>query len=167
MAKIDFPDGTSPFLNPALQSKLLQEEKKTTKKGRVAAFSSILGATESEAEGVAEITELPFTEDSLRRLLDSVHTAGDELKTRPFPAEIVKYKQAVRDFLHFIVKNGYTTQERTSGFNILKRKKYTLVQVIDHKLERLAADILSGQNAQIDILARVDEINGLLVDLMQ
>lgn len=167
MAKVDFPDGASPFLNPAIQARILQEEKKTKEKPKVSAFSSALDEAKAESEPVAEPIELPFSEDSLRVLLDSVHSAGDALKARPFPAEIQNYKQAVRDFLHFVVQNGYTTEKRTSGFNILKRKTFTLVQVIDRKLERLAADILTGQAAQLHILARVDEINGLLVDLTQ
>jgi uncharacterized protein YaaR (DUF327 family) len=38
---------------------------------------------------------------------------------------------------------------------------------VDRKLEQLAAGILAGQHSQMDILARVEEINGLLVDLLQ
>ena len=49
----------------------------------------------------------------------------------------------------------------------MNRKKYTLVQVADRKLEELAVAILSGQAAQLDILARVEEINGLLVNMLQ
>jgi uncharacterized protein YaaR (DUF327 family) len=48
-----------------------------------------------------------------------------------------------------------------------KRKVYHLIQVVDQKLETLASGILSGQLRQLEILARLDEITGLLVDLMQ
>jgi len=42
-----------------------------------------------------------------------------------------------------------------------------LIQVVDHKLEQLAAGILAGQRSRLEILARVEEINGLLVDLIR
>jgi uncharacterized protein YaaR (DUF327 family) len=50
--------------------------------------------------------------------------------------------------------------------NLLKREKITLVQVIDKKLEEMAAAIMRGQENQFSILAKIDEIRGLLVDLM-
>jgi uncharacterized protein YaaR (DUF327 family) len=81
--------------------------------------------------------------------------------------EIRHYKQAVRGFLHYVVKNGFDTKEQASGVNIMKRKVHTLVQVVDHKLEQLAAAVLSGQSSQLDLLARLEEINGLLVDLLE
>jgi len=59
-----------------------------------------------------------------------------------------------------------TAEETTSGANIMKRKRFTLVKVIDEKLEALAASVLAAQKEQIAILAQIDEINGLLVNLV-
>ena len=56
-------------------------------------------------------------------------------------------------------------RRRTSGANIAKRKRFTLVKVIDEKLEALAS-VLAAQKEQLAILAQIDEINGLLVDLV-
>jgi uncharacterized protein YaaR (DUF327 family) len=39
--------------------------------------------------------------------------------------------------------------------------------VADQKLEQLAAGLISGQLGQVDMLARLEEITGLLVDLLQ
>lgn len=168
MAKVDFPDSAGLFFNPALYAHNA-EAKKPGEKGGVRKtrplFSALLEKSGLDAPEVP--LELPPSEDALKELLDGVHGAGDSLKNRPFSEEIKQYKKAVRDFLHYIVKNGYTVEEQISGANLLKRKKFTLVQVVDRKLEQLAAGILAGQSSQIDILARVEEINGLLVDLLQ
>ena len=40
-----------------------------------------------------------------------------------------------------------------------------MIRVIDGKLESLAAHVLKGQAEQLDVLRRINEINGLLVDL--
>jgi uncharacterized protein YaaR (DUF327 family) len=48
----------------------------------------------------------------------------------------------------------------------LKRKKFTQVEIIDQKLEQLAAGILSNQKDQLGLLGKIEEINGLLVDLL-
>jgi uncharacterized protein YaaR (DUF327 family) len=105
-------------------------------------------------------------EKILEALLDDVHSSGDRLKGSQLPDNIVAYKNAVRSFMKYIVASSYTVIERTSGGNILKRKKFTQVQIIDEKLEQLAAGILSNQKDQLGLLGKIEEINGLLVDLM-
>jgi len=57
-------------------------------------------------------------------------------------------------------------EEKSSGAGVLKRKRFTQIRVIDQKLERLVAELLADQHRQLDILGRVNEINGLLVDLL-
>jgi uncharacterized protein YaaR (DUF327 family) len=168
MAKVDFPEGPAPFLNPAAYTALKAETKKTKdnaalRGGRGPRFSTVL----EEAEQVQVLPDYPVSEEALQELLDDVHSSGDELKRRPFPEEIKQYKRAVRNFLHYVVENGYTIEEQTSGVNVLRRKKFTLVQVVDRKLESLAASILANQVTQIEMLARIDEIAGLLVNLLQ
>ncbi|GAB1482506.1 YaaR family protein [Treponema sp.] len=168
MAKVDFPEGSSPFFNPAAYAHVHSELKKTKEKGKLShtrAFEKVLDEAKSEESAELEKLDASPSEDALRELLDNVHESGEELKARPFPEEIKKYKAAVRSFLHYVVENGYTVEERMSGTNILKRKKFTLIQVVDRKLEQLAAGILAGQSSQLNILERIDEIAGLLIDL--
>jgi uncharacterized protein YaaR (DUF327 family) len=170
MAKIDFPDPGTSFLNPASYANVKTETKKAQDKAGVkkSRFSSILETTKEEA--AAELgapRELPVSEEAVNQLLDDVRSAGDELRNRPFPEEIIRYKRAVRDFLHYIVENGFTLERQTSGTNLLKRKKFTLVQVVDKKLEDMAAMLMTNQMNQLELLARLEEITGLLVDLLQ
>jgi uncharacterized protein YaaR (DUF327 family) len=113
--------------------------------------------------------------------MDDVRSAGDTLRNRPFPEEIIRYKQAVRKFMHFIVENCYALDHETgipkflkSGYKgqrgtpeSMRQITYTKIQVIDKKLEDLAAMLLSSQMSQLEIASRLDEIKGLLVDLLQ
>ncbi|MDR1909023.1 MAG: DUF327 family protein [Spirochaetaceae bacterium] len=170
MAKIDSPEGV---FNAAYQG-VRPEAKKARLRGRGAegaSFSRILEDSEvREGEAAlagAALADAPPSEELLAELLSAVHSAGDDLKNRPLPDAIKRYKQAVRGFLHYVVKNGYTVEEQSSRAGLLKRKKYTLVQVADRKLEGLAAAILAGQSGQLDILARIEEINGILVNLLR
>jgi uncharacterized protein YaaR (DUF327 family) len=47
----------------------------------------------------------------------------------------------------------------------MKKPKYALLQVINDKLDKLGAYVLSNQKDHLEILSKVDELNGLLVDL--
>ncbi|GHV38352.1 hypothetical protein AGMMS49546_08600 [Spirochaetia bacterium] len=185
MAKIDFPDPSSAFLNPASYANVKPETRKADKNSaRKSKFSSILESTRESAELNARLgapQELPVSEEAVNQLLDDVRSAGDELRNRPFPEEIIRYKRAVRDFLHYVVENGYTVDEQTGipkylqpGFSGARsspearnRKKFHTVQVVDKKLEDMAAMLLTSQMNQLELLARLEEITGLLVDLLQ
>ena len=102
----------------------------------------------------------------LEELLDMVYEQGAKLKENSDLDNILEYKKAVRDFLNRLVDKMVTLEKKVSGVNILKRKQFTLVTVIDKKLESLAAEVLRNQRDQIKILSAVEEINGLLVDLV-
>jgi uncharacterized protein YaaR (DUF327 family) len=165
--KIDSSGGAPVFNNASYAART--EAQKPKGKGGVkkTAFSRLLERQEvREAEETSALDEYPPSEEALQELLDDVHSAGDALRLRPLAEEIKRYKQAVRHFLRYVVSNGYSVKTESYLFNHEKRRKVQ-IEVVDQKLEQLAAGILSGQFGQVDILARLDEITGLLVDLLQ
>jgi uncharacterized protein YaaR (DUF327 family) len=169
MAKVDTPDLNFIF-NPAAYSQVHTETKKAKDRGQVResrkpAFAKFLENANVRETEVPET--FPISEETLQTLLDDVHSSGDELKNRPFPDEIIRYKKAVRNFIYYVVENSYTLEEKTSGVNLLRRKNFTLIQVVDKKLEQLAAGIMAGQTNQLELLARIDEIAGILVNLLR
>jgi len=174
MDKIDFTGAS--LVGTSLRPGLKPEPKKTRAKGESKGiyktlFSDMLEKT--AASELGPLRELTPSEEALTELMDDVHSAGSDLIERPFHDEILKYKKAVRDFMHYIVENGYELQTIPG----MKKKTivrgearwsdvvYHQVQVVDRKLEELAAAILSGQTTQLTRVSKLDEITGLLVDL--
>ncbi len=131
----------------------------------VRSFSSRLDPADGSHQ--AGLTGLEAVEEESAALLDAVFEAGDRLKRQRDTATLMAYKETVRRFLNAVVRRGLDIEERTSGSNILRRKRYALVKVVDGKLEQLAAGMISNQREQLQLLARIDEINGLLIDLSQ
>ncbi|ULQ58694.1 DUF327 family protein [Brucepastera parasyntrophica] len=168
-------DSSSPFFaSIAGQAAITNKNTKDDRKKKVSEnsrFDKLLKKEieTSEKPGTEAIPQhlahLP-PEKILEALLDDVHNSGDLLKKSPVPENIIAYKNAVRSFVKFVVARTYDVTETISGNNILKRKKYVQIQVIDQKLEQLAAGILSNQNPQLKLLEKIEEINGLLVDLL-
>jgi len=170
MANIAFPDGSSaPLFNPAAHQGANEVETRKTKGGgksrKVAPKSGFSSFFEKIVLG--SVKELPLSEDSLHELLDEVHNAGDALSNRPFPPEIAAYKEAVRNFVHYVVEHSFDTEKQKSRIDLVKQQKFTLVKVIDSKLEGMASAILRDQISQLQILEKLEEIKGLLIDLMQ
>ena len=169
MDKVD-PSASS-LLNFPFQTDLKKTKGKEELKGsRKLKFSEILEQLVPAAE-LGPIKELAPSEEALTELMDAVHSAGSDLKDRPFPDEILRYKKAVRDFIHYVVENSYEIEKKKGLVQnpLIRRRGETKIivqiQVIDHKLEELAAAILSGQTSQLERVSKLDEITGLLVDL--
>jgi uncharacterized protein YaaR (DUF327 family) len=145
-------------------------------------FSRVLEEIRGKTAGeLGPLQNLPVSEETVDFLMDEVRSAGDTLRSRPFPDEIMRYKQAVRNFMHYVVENSYSLDHETGipkflkpGYKgprgnpeAMKQVTYTKIQVIDKRLEDLAAMLLSSQVPQLELTSRLEEIKGLLIDLMQ
>lgn len=158
-------------LDPGNRYRKSSKDKKNIKKNESspALFESIVESETLTANAVQGIES--FDEDSdLEDLLDDVHQFGEKLVNFPSINTVEKYKKSVRNFIHYVLKQAVKVESiEGAKFNRFKpsnkQKRYTLISVIDDKLDKLAAGILMNQGKQLDLLAKVEEINGLLVDL--
>ena len=184
MAKIE-AENPAIYMSPAAYARVKNDKKsEDIKRGGKTQFSRIFEDIKSKSTGEAglgPLPNLPVSEESLNYLMDEVRSAGDTLRNRPFPDEIIRYKKAVRDFMYYVVENSYALEHEAGIPKFLKpgykgkrgtseameQKTYTKIQVIDKKLEDLAAMLLSGQTRQLEITSRLEEIKGLLIDLLE
>lgn len=184
MAKVDAADIPSFYMNPAAYSQVKDENKKTkgTRQSGKMDFSRIFEDIRGKtAEEIGPVQDLPVSEEAVNFLMDEVRNAGDALRSRPFPDEIMRYKQTVRNFMHYVVEHSYSLEHEAGipkflkpGYrgprgtpDAMKQNHYTKIQVIDRKLEDLAAMLLASQLPQLALASRLEEISGLLVDLLQ
>jgi uncharacterized protein YaaR (DUF327 family) len=176
MANIDPSGLTSLFTNPLAYFNARSEKTRAREKEKVrsSSFQNLLEIPETEG-GLEAFRDLPVSEETVQALLNEVRSTGDDLKNHPHPDEIVRYKNAVRNFMHYVLENGYELAEIEGIKKKVKRGpetewKQTIfrqIRVVDEKLEKLAAGILAGQTVQLGIIGRLEEINGLLVDMIQ
>jgi uncharacterized protein YaaR (DUF327 family) len=144
------------------------EEKRTRKKAPVGRrqFADAVREARAGEAAAGDYDRHGRRRRSLEELLDEVHSSGGELLETQSLEAIKRYRAAVRSFLDLVLARMLSLQEHSSGAGVARRKRFTQIQVVDQKLERLVADLLADQHRQLDILSRVNEIGGLLVDLL-
>ena len=164
-------DGINPLDQQSRFRKTGKDRRKVEEgKSSPEVFSSLVESETLTANAVRGIEG--FDEDSsLEDLLDDVHQQGERLVSDTTLNAIEDYKKAVRNFIHYVVGAALKVEAvEGAKFNRFKpsnkQKRYTLISVIDDKLDKLAAGILMNQGRQLNVLAKVEEINGLLVDLI-
>jgi uncharacterized protein YaaR (DUF327 family) len=144
------------------------EEKKTRKKapvGRRLFADVVREAHGSEASADWE-GDSHSRRRSLEELLDEVHSSGSDLLEAQSLEAIKRYRVAVRAFLARVLARMLAVEQKSSAAEVAKRKRFLQIRVVDQKLERLVSELLASQHRQLDILGRVNEIGGLLVDLL-
>ncbi|MFP4510978.1 MAG: YaaR family protein [Spirochaetota bacterium] len=147
--------------------------RKKTPKGRMTAEQASSPEFASTMEyAVSEMHEFSSAEfdasiEQAEQALDDIQKLGTELKRLPSRENLILYRDAVKGFLSLIVSGSFRTQQHESGSNIMNRKRFTVVTRINTALERLAVGLLQTQGDQLALLERVDEIQGLLVDLLE
>lgn len=131
-----------------------------------AEFASTMEYAASEVHGFSS-AEIDASVEHAEQALDDIQKLGTELKRLPSRENLILYREAVREFLSLIVSGSYRTQQHESGSNVMNRKRFTVVTQVNTALERLAVGLLQTQGDQLSLLERVDEIQGLLVDLLE
>lgn len=149
-----------------LSGRSRRKKSKSTKKLKTQSFDSVVDEAAQEQSPYFDLDDHSEHRENLEELLDEVHEIGEVLVESQSLENIKRYRRAVRSFLDYVVSNMLAVEEQTSGSNILRRKRFTQVKIVDGRLERLVAEVLQNQGKQLDLLERIDEIHGLLVDLI-
>ena len=108
-----------------------------------------------EAERVGQI--------DLVEALEEVEEYARRLRESPVYENLLRYK--VCTVLRFLVQQSYVVTESSFYDPQGRRRLLMMVESIDQKLEELTRDFLSDQTNSLDLVGRLDEIRGLLLDL--
>jgi uncharacterized protein YaaR (DUF327 family) len=102
----------------------------------------------------------------ISELKKKIDEQGQRLADKVDVKEFEKYRALIREFIDEIVSNGYTFS-REDSFASHGRHRYTAtVKIVNEKLDELGKEVMQEQADAIGILSRIDDIRGLLLDLM-
>ncbi|NLK45763.1 MAG: YaaR family protein [Treponema sp.] len=166
-------DPTSLYFSAAAEAASMarKKEKEARKASQKQNFSAMIKESfEASDENlktqiVSGIDALPY-EQAINKLKELVNSTGEDLRKNQMPEEMKKYKEAVKQFVDYVVKNNYDVEQSRRRISLTRDRIIYKVKIIDQKLEKLAAEVLLAQHDQIAFLARIDELNGLVVDLL-
>lgn len=141
-------------------------------KSNVTGFGSI----DKEGKYPVEGTRVTFGEqlfqvrgdiikEKLENLLRDITEQGKKLAENLNIKDLKHYKDLVRSFLHEAVNKMYQLKEEAGWDRRGRHKIYTVVNSVDKELENLTGMMLAEQKDQVAILAKIDEIRGMLLDL--
>lgn len=124
-----------------------------------------------ETDGAFKFTLISNIEESglqarLSLLMEDIIQQGKKLSKHMDVRDMKKYRQLIKDFMNEIVNRSH----KFSRENFLDRRGrhrvYGMIKLIDQNLDELAAELIKEEKDNIEILNKIDEIRGILLDIV-
>ena len=195
MAEIDslgtnyYYSGVQNASNEAIKRNTKKEDVKKAGSKKVDFGKLLKGDETEEAQFVTQGLNLPpevaamSIDEAAVFLADAVSMAGNDFSEEQTQENLERFKNSVRQFISFVVANNFEVSKRPnpkkrrsqpsrlfffSDYTVPKttRPDKISIEIINQKLDALARETLSNQSGNLNLLAQVNEIKGLIVDLM-
>ena len=105
-------------------------------------------------------------QEKLTNLLNDITTQGKLLSEHMDIRDMKRYRGLVKDFLNEIVNRSH----KFSRENFLDRRGrhrvYGMIKLVDEHMDELATALVQDEKDHLAILNKVDEIRGLLLDII-
>ena len=98
-------------------------------------------------------------------ILHEVDRVSERLKRSLTLHDLLLYKNRVKDFLKEAMARAYLLKQDV-GLNRRGRTILITIKTVDSEVDNLLNDFLNKKKDPVEILAAIDKIRGILVDLM-
>lgn len=104
--------------------------------------------------------------ERIAELVEEVTRQGKVLSGRADIREFVKYRELISDLMHDVVSNAYAFSKQNAFDARGRHRIYAVVHKVNAKLDELAKEVLKEQQDNLRILENIEDIRGLLVDML-
>jgi uncharacterized protein YaaR (DUF327 family) len=105
-------------------------------------------------------------QEKLTNLLNDISVQGKLLSEHMDIRDMKRYRGLVKDFLNEVVNRSH----KFSRENFLDRRGrhrvYGMIKLVDERMDELATALVQDEKDHLAILNKVDEIRGLLLDIV-
>lgn len=126
---------------------------KTEPKGGVS-FSQLLGDKQEEHD-----------QEHLKQMLKEIEKKGKQLTENRTVEVMLEYKEMIKGFIEQAVNFGLKVEERRGLSRSGRSRMMKVVSMVDEKLVELTDLILDQEKPQIQLLEKIGQLQGLLVNL--
>lgn len=102
------------------------------------------------------------SKEEIELYMKEIKSIGEKVVANQNYSDVVNYKRAIKSYLKSVVDYMYSLNQDSSFWD---GNYFKTVKIVDEKLESITKELLYDQKDNIDLATKIDEINGLLVDM--
>ena len=104
--------------------------------------------------------------ERLNLMLEDIVQQGKKIAKRTDISEMRQYRQLIKEFLNEVVNRSHQFSRENFLDRRGRHRVYGIVKLIDKNLDELAEELIKDEKDNIAILNKIDEIRGLLLDIL-
>lgn len=126
--------------------------------------------TGQESDGSFKFTLISALEEDglkeqLNNMLNEIIQHGDKLAKRMDIRDMKRYRKLIKEFMNEIVNRSHKFSRENFLDKRGRHRVYGIIKLVDETLDELALELLKDEKNHMEILAKVDEIRGMLLDI--
>lgn len=123
------------------------------------------------ADGSFKFTLVSAIEESalaekLNGMLEEITGQGEKIKKRRDISDMRKYRSLIKDFMNEIVNRSHKFSRENFLDKRGRHRVYGMIRLVDEKLDLIAEELIKDEQDSMLILNSIDEIRGLLLDIL-
>ncbi|MGN0471641.1 MAG: YaaR family protein [Lachnospiraceae bacterium] len=101
----------------------------------------------------------------LNTLMEEITMQGDKLAKHRDIRDMRKYRALIKDFMNEIINRSHSFSRENFLDRRGRHRVYGIIRLVDRNLDELAKALVSDEKENIDILSKIGEIRGLILDI--
>ena len=102
----------------------------------------------------------------LNFMMKEIIQHGNKLAKHMDIHDMKKYRQLIKEFMNEIVNRSHKFSRENFLDKRGRHRVYGMVKLVDKTLDELATELIKDETDHISILNKIDEIKGLLLDIL-
>lgn len=135
--------------------------------GRINADSrKVGGKTPSQFNSYLKRQASENQDEMLRQMAQDIFKQGERLTEKVDIAELKAYKRLISEFLEESVRSFMNFSKESYMDRRGRHRLYATVKKVNESLEELTKEVLSSEKDHLKILGKIEDIRGLILDII-
>lgn len=104
-------------------------------------------------------------QNKLSNLMQQIDAQGEKIAKHMDVADMKRYRSLVKEFMNEVVNRSHEFSRENFLDRRGRHRVYGIVKLVDKKLDDLARELVKDEKDNMEILNKVGEIKGLLLDI--
>lgn len=104
--------------------------------------------------------------EELENIFGKITEQADKIGEKMYLKDILEYKKLVKEFLNVATQNSHQFQNQNFLDRRGRHRNYSIVKTVDRELDTLTREFINGQIDHMGVLKKIDDIRGMLLDIM-
>ncbi len=104
-------------------------------------------------------------QQKLSDLMSQITTEGEKLAKRRDVKDMKHYRGLVKEFLNEVVTRSHSFSRENFLDRRGRHRVYGIIRLVDENLDQLAQELMKDEKDNMEILNKIGEIRGLLLDI--